>query len=121
MFNYLAVFRDARNSAAKIAAGEPRSYKKFTLFVIRDEDSVPIMWTDRAFKSDDAVVDYVCKYVPRLLQRDTGLSVTVKAITDPRDCYIYFVDASLGCEDYTHHETLPEDKIYARLVFVPAL
>lgn len=121
MYNYLAVFRDARNSASKIAAGEPRNYKRFTLFCIRSEDSVPVMRTDRTFKSDDAVVAYVCIDVPRWLQRDTGLSVTVKAITDPRDCYVYFVDASLDCEDYTHHETLPEDKIYARVVYVPAL
>ena len=121
MYNYLAVSRCARNSAAKIAAGEPRNYKKFTLFVMRDEDSVPIMRTDWAFKSYDAVVDYVCRDVPRLLQRDTGLSVSVKAIFDSRDGHNYIVDSSLDCDDYTNHETLPEDKVYARLVFIPVL
>ena len=118
---YLAVYRDARNSAAKIAAGEPRNYKKFTLFVFRYEVSMSIQRTSYAFKSYDAVDDYVRLDVPRLLQRDTGLSVAVKTITDDRDGCNYVVDASLDCDDYTRHETLPEDKVYARLVFVHAL
>ena len=121
MYNYLAVSRCARNSAAKIAAGEPRNYKKFTLFVIRDEDLMPIQRTSYAFKSGDAVDDYVRLDVPRLLQRDTGISVAVKTITDCRAGCNYVVNASLDCDDYTRHETLPEDKVYARLVFVPAL
>ena len=121
MYNYLAVSRCARNSAAKIAAGEPRHCYKYTLFCIRSEDSVPFLRTPDSIKSQAAVVDYVCHDVQNRLQYDTGVAVAVKTITDPYEVYDYVVDASLDCGDYTHHETLPEDKVYARIVFAPAL
>ena len=121
MYNYLAVSRCARNSAAKIAAGEPRNCYKYTLFCIRSEDSVPFLRTSDSIKSQAAVVNYVSNDVQNRLQHDTGVSVAVKTITDPYEMYDYVVDASLDCGDYAHHETLPEDKVYARLVFASAL